>query len=204
MRSAVIGAALIALAVTAPAAAGDHGGKGGHLVPKRIWCPRCAAPCEPTVTKGKETRSCWEVETKTICVPRVTFPWEARACGAGKKSGCKSGCKGCSGKGGKDLCGPAPDCTPAKCGRTKCVNVLMKREYECTVCKYNWEPQKHGGKDKGVTAPADQGPAVPPPPAIEASFQRPAPVVTRQMTRQVSAEEVRTSTSSILDTIFRK
>jgi hypothetical protein len=148
MRSFTLATTLLfAAAVSAVAGDGKHGG---------VHCPRCHEPCYATVTKGTETKHCWNVEYKTICIPKVTFPWEVH--GKGKA-------------GGKDCA------VPAKCGRTKTVRVLVKEEYECSVCKYSWDPSSfkgHGhkshGRDLPPGAPADAQPDVPAPPPVEASL----------------------------------
>jgi len=151
---------LVAMAAVAPSFAGEHlGHKHGAL-----FCPRCSEPCYPTVTKGTETKTCWDVECKAICIPRVTFPWE----------------HGWHGGKGKD------GCVEPKCGRVKYVNKLMKCEYECSVCKYSWDISEKGdGKGdgaksrefyyedpapaaEGAPAPVEAAPAVPPPPPVEA------------------------------------
>ncbi len=170
MRLQLLAIALVASLAGAPAIAGDHGhdGKGGHgKGSHRSFCPHCGDACYPTVVKGTETKHCWNVETKAICIPKVRFPWESN-CG-----------KGCGGKAcGKD------NCVPPKCGRTKYVRVLVKHEYECSTCKYVWDVDsyKNGhGKYDGVKsdkAPSVEVPAAPPspavaePPPVEASLER--------------------------------
>ncbi|HRX81372.1 MAG TPA: hypothetical protein P5307_20020 [Pirellulaceae bacterium] len=163
MRFQLLTLALIATLVGAPAVAGDNGcdgkhdghGKGGH----RAYCPHCGDACYPTVTKGKETKTCWNVESVAICIPKVRFPWE---------SNCGKGC------GGKD-CGKE-NCVPPKCGRTKYVNVLMKHEYECSTCKYSWDVDSYkNGDDKrnkafGYDEPSNAAPTVSEPPPVEASL----------------------------------
>jgi len=134
----------------------EHGESIGHR--GRAFCPHCGEACYPTVTKGKETKHCFDTETKTICIPKVRFPWEI-GWGKGK---------------GKD------ECVTPKCGRTKTVNVLIKHEYECSVCKYSWDPGSSKGAAKKnrsyLDAPDDAGgePGVPAPPTVEA--RRPLPL----------------------------
>lgn len=152
--------------------AGDHGHKDDHggLLGHRgggLLCPRCTEPCYPTVTKGKETKHCWDVEQKVICIPRITWPWEAKAkSGHGKGHGhAKSDACGCGAKGkGKGAHCPDANCIQPKCGRTKVVNVLMKVPYECSVCKYSFEINK-GVKEgtKVVPAPKLDSAATPAP-----------------------------------------
>ena len=165
MRLQLLALALVTTLAGTSAIAGDHGhggkddghSKGGH----RAFCPHCGDACYPTVTKGTETKHCWNVDTKAICIPKVRFPWES-TCG-----------KGC---GGKD-CGKS-NCAPPKCGRTKYVKVLVKHEYECSTCKYSWDVDSYkngGGKGDQVlapNAPADPSPTLAEPPPAEASLPR--------------------------------
>ncbi len=190
MRLQLLAIALVASLAGTAVLAGDpgHDGKGGHgKGGHRAFCPHCGDACYPTVTKGTETKHCWNVETKAICIPKVRFPWEA-GCG-----------KGCGGKGcGKD------NCVPPKCGRTKYVNVLIKHEYECSTCKYSWDVDSYkngGGKYHGdksdkapsVDSPADPGPAVSEPPPVEASLphsaRRVAPVAFERPTEAAPAKK---------------
>lgn len=133
------------MAWTSFAPAGEDG-LGAH-------CPRCHETCYPTVTKGTETKSCWNVETKAICIPKVRFPWEMGCCN-----------KGC----GKD------GCLPPKCGKVKYVNVLVKHEYECSACKYSFDIDGHkdasGASHKAPSydAPADAALTPVEPPPVEA------------------------------------
>ena len=154
-----------------------------------LFCPRCHGTCYPTLTKAKETKTCWEVETKTICIPKVRFPWESKCCN-----------KGCGKEG----------CVPPKCGRTKCVNVLVKREYECSTCKYTWDPDSHKNDNfKSDKVPAGGGPttaspadSVPTP--IEASVpqsnRRVAPASFEQMGQPLPAGR---SYVDILTSLFK-
>ena len=123
MRYTAFALLLIGCLWAASVPAGEPVGKSGHG--RCLFCPRCSEPCFPSVTTEAETRHCWDVECKTICIPRVRFPWE----GGGLK-------------GGKGICG----CLPPKCGKAKCVKGLMKCEYECDVCKYKWEVEDCKGK----------------------------------------------------------
>jgi hypothetical protein len=160
MRLQFVAFALVAIIAGTTVLAGDNGddgkheghGKGGH----RAFCPHCGDACYPTVTKGKETKSCWNVDNVPICIPKVRFPWE--------KSCCDKGC-------GKD------GCVPPKCGRTKHVNVLMKHEYECSKCEYSWDVDSYkygsqGDKKSFSDEPADEQPVAADPPPVEASLPR--------------------------------
>jgi hypothetical protein len=164
---------------------GDHG-KGGH----RAFCPHCGDACYPTVTKGKETKHCWNVESRAICIPKVRFPWESSCCS-----------KGCGKEG----------CVPPKCGRTKYVNVLIKHEYECSTCKYSWDvdsyKSENGKSDKyksagdGLTEPA---PSVPEPPPVEASLERSTRRVTpASFDQNRGAAPAKKSVAEILTSFFR-
>lgn len=173
MRLQFVALALVVTIAGTPTFAGDDGHDGKHVRQgdgeRRVLCPHCGDACYPTVTKGKETKTCWNVETIPICIPKVRFPWENSCCS-----------KGC----GKD------GCVPPKCGRTKYVNVLMKHEYECSTCKYSWDVNnyKHnnGNCDKVPAGePEEVGPAVADPPPVEASLpqsnRRVAPAVFKQI-----------------------
>ncbi len=91
-------------------------------------CPKCSTPCVLKVSPGTETRYCWKLESKTVCIPRVRFswqwPWE-------KKEPCRD--PSCDGH-----CGTC--CPPPLKGRSRQICVLVKHEYECPKCKYSWEP----------------------------------------------------------------
>ncbi len=180
MRSQVLTLALLTLVVSTSALAGEHGhgksnGKGHGW---KAFCPHCGEACYPTVTKGKETKHCFETEVKTICIPKVTFPWQGSGLNLsfghvhGKGKG-KCGHDGCGGHGG---CGDKGNCLTT-CGRTKDVNVLIKHEYECTVCKYSWDPAgfkgdaKDDAKNLDPAEPAAGEATVPPPPEVEARRQ---------------------------------
>lgn len=92
-----------------------------------VSCDECSSACGTCCEKvcvthakpGKESRYCWEVECKEVCIPAVRFPWEC--C---KKNGCDSCCA---------------DCRVPKCGRVRCVRKLKLVEYECDVCEYEHE-----------------------------------------------------------------
>ena len=189
MRLQLLALALVATIAGTPAFAGDQGyhGKDGGCSRSRAFCPHCGDACYPTVTKGTETKTCWNVETKSICIPRIRFPWE-KAC-------CDKGC-------GKD------GCVPPKCGRTKCVNVLMKHEYECSTCKYSWDvdsyKQGNGKSDKAAHGPTEAAPAVPQPPAVDAGLERNtlrvAPISFERSSAAAPAEK---SYAEILTSLFR-
>ncbi len=155
-------------------------GENGH----GANCPRCHETCYPTVTKGSETKQCWEVETKTICIPKVRFPWESKCCN-----------KGC----GED------GCAQPKPGRTKTVNVLVKHEYECSTCKYSWDVDSYkNGNGKSDKAPGagSPTPADPPPAAatLPQSTRRVAPAAFDQ---SGAASPAKKSYAEILTSFFK-
>lgn len=192
MRSRILTLTLLALAAGSPALADeyDHGKSDGKGHARRAFCPHCGEACYPTVTKGKETKHCWDTEVKTICIPKVRFPWDGPGLNLGfgnshGKGKGKGDCGDCGGNGG---CGKGGKggCVEPNCGRTKDVNVLMKHEYECTVCKYSWDPgdfksdSKKDAKYMNAPEPAVVEPAAPVPPSVEARrlparlFEQPA------------------------------
>lgn len=201
MRLQFMAIALVATIASTPALAGEngHGGKhGGHgKGGSRAFCPHCGDACYPTVTKGTETKHCWNVDTKAICIPKVRFPWESSCCD-----------KGC----GKD------GCVPPKCGRTKYVNVLTKHEYECSTCKYSWDVDSYkydnghgkydgdydGKYDKATDGPAETTPTVPDPPPVEAGLPRSARrVLPVGLDHRSAAAPAEKSYSEILTSFFK-
>ncbi len=192
MRFYLLAIAIVATIASTPAFAGDHKhdvkhsghNKGG----RRAFCPHCGDACYPTVTKGKETKHCWDVETKAICIPKVRFPWETSCCN-----------KGC----GKD------GCVPPKCGRTKYVNVLMKHEYECSTCKYNWDvdsykyDQGQSNKTPPAAEPASDAPSVAEPPPVEASLPSSARRVAPVAFERLTAVPAKKSYAEILTSLFK-
>lgn len=99
-------------------------------------CPSCDYVCEMSVDHSPEKKSCWKIEYKPVCIPKVTFPWQSRGCGCDKGKGGKGGdcCNGCNGS------------------KLKYVKVLVKHEYECPSCKCKFTPVPcgKGYKDAGV------------------------------------------------------
>ncbi len=200
MRSQILTFAVLALLAGTPVLAGEHDhGKSNGKGHGRIWCPHCGEACYPTVTKGKETKVCFETECKPICIPKVRFPWE-KDCGKGAKGG-----KDIHGSGkcahGKHGCARCPEvnCVTPKCGRTKYVNVLLKHEYECTVCKYSWDPGKFEGDSKYNKQ--DAGPAeVGEPPAAEVGdpvVPVPPPVEARRRANSTNVQPVRLERAAV-------
>lgn len=94
-----------------------------------VCCPDCnncfpEEYCRLKVEMGEREFTCFEVDYKTICVPKVTFPWQKRKCGScGNLGGCDGACDGstaaCDG-GGCDSTGNGCDgvgCNGNGCGR---------------------------------------------------------------------------------------
>lgn len=88
-------------------------GRRGSLL-GRVRCPDCdecfpEEYCQVKVEQVDVEKTCFEVDYKTICIPKVVPPWKTRARGC---SGCQSGCQsgacdgGCDGAptGGCDGC----------------------------------------------------------------------------------------------------
>ena len=102
-------------------------------------CPRCDHVCELSVDLEDVAKNCYCVEEKAVCIPRIVFPWQKRAC-CGSPS-CDGSCDGVC----DDYCdGNCNGNCGVKCCRynngacTKYVRVLKKFEYKCKVCKYEW------------------------------------------------------------------
>lgn len=51
---------------------------GGHLGGLRHRCPRCRADgvCVLSSKDAKEEKTCYRVESKTICIPAIRLPWQ--------------------------------------------------------------------------------------------------------------------------------
>ena len=113
-----------------------------------IQCGKCNGTCYLKVEKTTKEKSCFKVETKQICIPKVRFPWQP-----------KVDC---------DSCDSAGNCA-TRCGRVKTILVLKKHKYECPDCKYTWEVASSGACDDancdGGSTGKDDATAVVPPPA---------------------------------------
>ncbi|MCR9296225.1 MAG: hypothetical protein NXI32_26230 [bacterium] len=100
---------------------------------KKVCCPKCSNACELKVSEGTETKYCWKIECKTVCIPRVQFswqwPWEPKHKACGSQSCDDAECGNC--------CRP-----PLKLAKSKKVKMLVKHEYECPVCEYKWAPKE--------------------------------------------------------------
>jgi hypothetical protein len=176
MRLFALWAALVL--VTSPTVATRAGdGCSDSNCGARACCPRCHETCELTVSKEEAKESCWDVECKTICIPRITFPWQkcgqcgsccGGKCDLDKSSGkCQDlDCDAELAKCGSDACGAA------RCARAKTVRSLKKVELTCARCKYKWTPtsEKACGecKAKADVESLEAEPEVPPPPPVAA------------------------------------
>ncbi len=162
MRLKLMALLVGAMAAAIPAFAGNHSNcdeQCSSCTSKCCnKCPRCGDVCYPTVKKDKEKKHCWVVESEKICIPKVRFPWE-------------KDCNECG-----DCCSCEKKCPQPKCGRTKCVKVLMKCEYSCPTCKYSWKAPPRGcgkgGCDQASAGDEHNAPAsareLPPQPPTEA------------------------------------
>ena len=87
--------------------------------------PDCCPKCNLEIKKEAVKKHFYRVECKTICIPRVTCPWE------------KPSQKSCTGSCDSGDC-QCP--VPCKGARIRKVKVMRKYEYECEKCKYKWTP----------------------------------------------------------------
>jgi hypothetical protein len=133
----------VAMSSTAMTWAGDLPTDKSHCDKGcRVRCPNCCHECVFSAEKAKETKSCYDVECKEICIPRIVFPWQKCGCGKGGK-GCGDGKSGC--------------CSHHNGAKSKSVRVLVKYEYECSVCAYKWNPaSKYSDKLKDGDLKADE------------------------------------------------
>ncbi|MEM1070690.1 MAG: hypothetical protein AAGI63_17430, partial [Planctomycetota bacterium] len=79
---------------------------------------------------SEKERTCYEIKSKVICIPRVVFPWQKA-----KMKKCAS-CDSCDGQG----------CTTCihNGARLRRVCVDTPKKYTCPTCKYTWEAKKKG------------------------------------------------------------
>ena len=91
-------------------------------------CPVCDHVCKLDAEQVDEEKTCFKVESKAICIPRVVFPWQKS-----KRSACAS-CNSCDGKG----------CTACvhNGARVRKICVLKTEKYKCPACKYTWTAEK--------------------------------------------------------------
>ena len=107
---------------------------GGCLHGKhhKFCCPKCDCDCSSCSLEAEVVdveKKCYEVECKTICIPKVVFPWQKK-----KHASCHS-CDSCNGRG----------CTNCvhNGARVRKVKVLKTKKYECPECKYTWTPDEN-------------------------------------------------------------
>lgn len=158
------------LACNTPVVFAGHGGKlSKPNCTSCDHCPRCKTRCRAEVTKEDVKKHCFEVECKTICIPKVTFPWQLHKL-VGKNC-CQDSCS----------CPP-----PAKCAKTRKVHVLVKHEYTCPECKYKWTPCRdcsQGNCSGCCDEPAVEADAIPltpsiaPPPPVPTDSQASLPLL---------------------------
>ena len=43
----------------------------------RVQCPCCKHICKLSIEESADTKHCWQIECKPICIPHVTFPWQS-------------------------------------------------------------------------------------------------------------------------------
>ena len=88
-------------------------------------CPACDHVCKLDAEQVEEEKSCFEVESKVICIPRVVFPWQKKKCNA---------CDACDGQG-------CNNCVHNG-ARTRKICVLVTDKYKCPSCQYTWSAEK--------------------------------------------------------------
>lgn len=106
--------ALVSITMSSVAMA-DHCCKPAGCSPNR----NCLPGCKPVVKKVDIKATCYNIETKTICIPPTRFPWDPSPCDGVCGSNCGAdgncGAKGACGTNGK--CAAGGGCTPAgRCG----------------------------------------------------------------------------------------
>ncbi|MGB7328140.1 MAG: hypothetical protein WBD31_24910 [Rubripirellula sp.] len=89
-------------------------------------CPACDHVCKFDAKEVDVEKSCFDVESKVICIPRVVFPWQ-------KKDKCGS-CNSCDGTGCSSCINNG--------ARTRRVCVLKTKKYKCPECEYSWSAEK--------------------------------------------------------------
>ena len=86
---------------------------GGEPDPCCHACPQCHYVCKLEAKRSEEEKSCFEVEEKVVCIPRVVFPWQKK----------------------RDPCAHNG-------ARIRKICVLKTDSYKCPVCKYTWTAEK--------------------------------------------------------------
>lgn len=163
----------VSLSLTSAAIAGDAGCKPAGCCPDR----NCVRVCRPVCKKVDINRNCFEIETKTICIPATRFPWDPDPCAGmcGKECG-KNGACGSNGKCGAG-CGADRNCSDGGlfgglrsllglgnglCGRTMCVKSPKKKSVkigERCVCEWKIDSCGSGGCKPACASPSTAPPA---------------------------------------------
>ena len=124
-----------------------------------VTCPQCNGCCELKSEKVDEDKHCWKVECKTICIPRIVFPWQKPGHGHGHGKGCCDSCTGgCDDSCRGDRC--CNECCNHNGAKVRVVKVLKKHSYTCPACKYSWTPPEGCGDgccDDGCCDACDGG-----------------------------------------------
>jgi len=141
-------AALVAITIAQLSASSNAaaGLRGTRLLDQTGCCKRCPAcdhVCNLDAKQVDEAKTCFEVESKVICIPRVVFPWQ-------KKSSCNS-CDACDGRG-------CSTCSHNG-ARTRRVCVLKSDKYTCPKCEYTWTAEKKPCATGCATNSCDAGSA---------------------------------------------
>lgn len=110
-------------------------------------CPDCR--CKLTAEEVEVEKTCFEVECKTICIPKVVFPWQTgKGCFPFGKWGSRSQCDGCDSCDGKG-CSSCTNCVNNG-AFTRTVKVLKTKKYKCPACEYTWSADESAtGCDSG-------------------------------------------------------
>ncbi len=135
LKSATLAATLVVigqlLTLSPQADAGLWGFKLLDQTGSNCCCPECGHCCKLDAEEVDVEKSCFDVECKTICIPRVVFPWQKKKA----RSACDA-CDGCDGRG----------CTACvhNGAKTRTIKVLTTKKYKCPECKYTWSAEKKG------------------------------------------------------------
>lgn len=120
---------MLAIAVCLFAPTSVSAGHGKHFDQTGLTCcPACDYVCKLEAEQVEVEKSCFKVESKAICIPRVVFPWQKA-----RKAACAS-CDSCDGRG----------CTACvhNGARVRKVCVLKTEKYKCPACEYTWSAEK--------------------------------------------------------------
>lgn len=169
IRASVIISTVIAASVLMPAidSQNTHAGGLGCINPKDCRC-------ELSQKQVDVEKSCFEVECKTICIPKVVFPWQTGngLFGLGLFNCGKSACDSCD---ASSCDGKACEAGSHNGAFTKTVKVLSKSKYTEPGTEYAWSV-KEGGCDDGCDEVKATSQALVPSPSI-AELQVPQPIL---------------------------